>query len=46
METGKGSIRTAPRMTIDANNVITITGLPKTNKRTYRLLWKGWLGDS
>ena len=30
METGKGSIRTAPRMTIDANNVITITGLPKT----------------
>lgn len=30
METGKGSIRTAPRMTIDNNNVITITGLPKT----------------
>ena len=30
METGKGSIRTAPRMTIDTNNVITITGLPKT----------------
>lgn len=30
MSTGKGSIRTAPRMTIDANNVITITGLPKT----------------
>lgn len=29
MLTGKGSIRTAPRMTID-NNVITITGLPKT----------------
>lgn len=30
LETGKGSIRTAPRMTIDENNVITITGLPKT----------------
>ena len=30
MNTGKGSIRTAPRMTIDAQNVITITGLPKT----------------
>lgn len=30
LTTGKGSIRTAPRMTIDANNVITITGLPKT----------------
>jgi len=30
LETGKGSIRTAPRMTIDATNVITITGLPKT----------------
>ena len=30
MNTGKGSIRTAPRMTIDENNVITITGLPKT----------------
>lgn len=30
MSTGKGSIRTAPRMTIDSNNVITITGLPKT----------------
>ena len=30
MTTGKGSIRTAPRMTIDAMNVITITGLPKT----------------
>lgn len=30
METGKGSIRTAPRMTIDSVNVITITGLPKT----------------
>ena len=30
MSTGKGSIRTAPRMTIDAMNVITITGLPKT----------------
>ena len=30
MSTGKGSIRTAPRMTIDATNVITITGLPKT----------------
>lgn len=30
MLTGKGSIRTAPRMTIDTNNVITITGLPKT----------------
>ena len=29
MLTGKGSIRTAPRMNID-NNVITITGLPKT----------------
>ena len=30
MNTGKGSIRTAPRMTMDAQNVITITGLPKT----------------
>lgn len=30
MNTGKGSIRTAPRMTIDSMNVITITGLPKT----------------
>ena len=30
MNTGKGSIRTAPRMTIDTQNVITITGLPKT----------------
>lgn len=30
MTTGKGSIRTAPRMTIDAMNVITITGLPET----------------
>lgn len=30
MNTGKGSIRTAPRMTIDSTNVITITGLPKT----------------
>lgn len=30
MTTGKGSIRTAPRMTIDSMNVITITGLPKT----------------
>lgn len=30
LTTGKGSIRTAPRMTIDENNVITITGLPKT----------------
>ena len=30
MTTGKGSIRTAPRMTMDAMNVITITGLPKT----------------
>lgn len=30
MSTGKGSIRTAPRMTIDSMNVITITGLPKT----------------
>ena len=30
MNTGKGSIRTAPRMTMDENNVITITGLPKT----------------
>lgn len=30
MNTGKGSIRTAPRMTIDSLNVITITGLPKT----------------
>ena len=30
MNTGRGSIRTAPRMTIDENNVITITGLPKT----------------
>ena len=30
MRTGKGSIRTAPRMEIDSNNVITITGLPKT----------------
>lgn len=30
LETGKGSIRTAPVMTIDASNVITITGLPKT----------------
>lgn len=30
MSTGKGSIRTAPRMSIDAMNVITITGLPKT----------------
>lgn len=29
LRTGKGSIRTAPRMTIE-NNVITITGLPKT----------------
>lgn len=30
LETGKGSIRTAPIMEIDASNVITITGLPKT----------------
>lgn len=30
MTTGKGSIRTAPRMTIDSMNVITITGLPQT----------------
>ena len=30
MKTGKGSIRTAPRMEIDSSNVITITGLPKT----------------
>lgn len=30
MTTGKGSIRTAPRMSIDSMNVITITGLPKT----------------
>lgn len=30
LSTGKGSIRTAPRMTIDNMNVITITGLPKT----------------
>ena len=30
MNTGKGSIRTAPRMTMDAQNIITITGLPKT----------------
>ena len=30
MSTGKGAIKTAPRMTIDTNNVITITGLPKT----------------
>lgn len=30
LETGKGCIRTAPIMTIDAMNVITITGLPKT----------------
>lgn len=30
MNTGKGSIRTAPRMTVDSMNVITITGLPKT----------------
>jgi hypothetical protein len=30
LETGKGSIRTAPVMSIDAANVITITGLPKT----------------
>lgn len=30
LETGKGSIRTAPVMSIDATNVITITGLPKT----------------
>lgn len=30
MEAGKGSIRTAPRMSIDTNNIITITGLPKT----------------
>ena len=30
LETGKGSIRTAPIMSIDASNVITITGLPKT----------------
>ena len=30
METGKGAIKTGPRMSIDANNVITITGLPKT----------------
>ena len=30
MRTGKGSIRTAPRMEIDSNNVITITSLPKT----------------
>lgn len=30
MKTGRGSIRTAPRMNIDSNNVITITGLPET----------------
>lgn len=30
MKTGRGSIRTAPRMNIDSNNIITITGLPKT----------------
>ena len=30
MSTGKGSIKTAPRMTINEQNVITITGLPKT----------------
>ena len=30
METGKGAIKTAPRMTINEQNVITITGLPKT----------------
>lgn len=30
LETGKGSIRTAPIMSMDANNVITITGLPKS----------------
>ena len=30
MTTGKGSIRTAPRMSIDSMNVITVTGLPKT----------------
>lgn len=30
LATGKGSIRTAPIMNIDAANVITITGLPKS----------------
>lgn len=30
MTRGKGSLRTAPRMSIDAQNVITIVGLPKT----------------
>ena len=30
LETGKGSIRVAPIMSIDSSNVITITGLPKT----------------
>lgn len=30
MQTGKGTIKTAPRMSIDSQNVITITGLPKT----------------
>lgn len=29
LKTGRGSIRTAPRMSIDTQNVITITGLPK-----------------
>lgn len=32
LETGKGSIRTAPIMTINEQNVITITGLPRTKR--------------